>query len=96
MNNNEFKNNQTLLIVSNFIGGTDYTLAVLKYISTWGTDRTLQVLQYIDENGIADFLKDIENKKCKHSPNKKSNKTIQAGEQIRLFDFYDFDDFYKQ
>lgn len=96
MSNNNFKDNQTLLIVSNFIGGTDYTLAVLKYISTWGTDRTLQVLQYIEEKGIANFLDDIENKKYKHSPKKKSNKTIQVGEQMSLFDFYNFDNFYKQ
>lgn len=90
MSSNKFQDNQTLLVVSNFIGGVDYTLAVLKYTSTWGTDRTLQVLQYIEEKGISNFLDDIENEKYKYNPNKKSNITIQAGEQMNLFDFYNF------
>lgn len=89
--------NQTLLIVSNFIGGTDYTLDILRYTSEWGKYDTIRVLEYINSVGIKNFIESLNCLQTRSAkPNLKSKKSNEIEGQLSSFDTWDiteWDDF---
>lgn len=82
-----YTSNEKLLIISNFIGGTDYTLSILEYTSKWGQHYTLQALSYIDSIGIDKFIESLELSK-NESPKTKTNIVYN---QVSLFDNINLD-----